>query len=70
VQIRRSHICPACVSKEVPPHRTAGSRAGTEQIQESGDRESGAMKEKLKRIRGSGNIFLDLGFDKAEAIGG
>jgi predicted XRE-type DNA-binding protein len=25
------------------------------------------MKEKLKRIRGSNNIFLDLGFDKAEA---
>lgn len=25
------------------------------------------MSEKLKRIRGSGNIFLDLGFDKAEA---
>jgi predicted XRE-type DNA-binding protein len=25
------------------------------------------MKEKLKGIRGSGNIFLDLGFDKAEA---
>lgn len=25
------------------------------------------MKEKLKRIRGSGNVFLDLGFDKAEA---
>ena len=25
------------------------------------------MKEKLKRIRGSGNIFLDLGFDKADA---
>jgi predicted XRE-type DNA-binding protein len=25
------------------------------------------MKEKLKRIRGSGNIFLDLGFSKAEA---
>ena len=24
------------------------------------------MKEKLKRIRGSGNVFLDLGFDKAE----
>jgi predicted XRE-type DNA-binding protein len=25
------------------------------------------MKEKLKRVRGSGNIFLDLGFDKTEA---
>ena len=25
------------------------------------------MKEKLKRIRGSGNVFLDLVFDKAEA---
>jgi predicted XRE-type DNA-binding protein len=25
------------------------------------------MGEKLKRIRGSGNVFLDLGFDKAEA---
>ena len=25
------------------------------------------MKERLKRIRGSGNVFLDLGFDKAEA---
>ena len=25
------------------------------------------MKEKLKRIRGSGNVFLDLGFDKTEA---
>lgn len=25
------------------------------------------MSQKLKRIRGSGNIFLDLGFDKAEA---
>jgi predicted XRE-type DNA-binding protein len=25
------------------------------------------MKEKLKRIRGSGNVFLDLGFDKPEA---
>ena len=25
------------------------------------------MKEKLKCIRGSGNVFLDLGFDKAEA---
>ena len=25
------------------------------------------MKEKLKRIRGSGNVFRDLGFDKAEA---
>ncbi len=25
------------------------------------------MTEKLKRIRGSGNIFLDLGFDKPEA---
>jgi predicted XRE-type DNA-binding protein len=25
------------------------------------------MKHKLKRIRGSDNIFLDLGFDKAEA---
>jgi predicted XRE-type DNA-binding protein len=26
-----------------------------------------AKKEKLKRIRGSGNVFVDLGFDKAEA---
>ena len=25
------------------------------------------MKARLKRVRGSGNIFLDLGFDKAEA---
>jgi predicted XRE-type DNA-binding protein len=25
------------------------------------------MKERLKMIRGSDNIFLDLGFDKAEA---
>jgi predicted XRE-type DNA-binding protein len=25
------------------------------------------MKPKLKRIRGSGNVFLDLGFPKAEA---
>jgi predicted XRE-type DNA-binding protein len=25
------------------------------------------MSEKLKRIRGSGNIFFDLGFDKVEA---
>jgi predicted XRE-type DNA-binding protein len=25
------------------------------------------MGEKLKRRRGSGNVFLDLGFDKAEA---
>lgn len=25
------------------------------------------MAEKLKRVRGSGNIFLDLGFDRPEA---
>ena len=25
------------------------------------------MTEKLKRVRGSGNVFLDVGFDKAEA---
>jgi predicted XRE-type DNA-binding protein len=25
------------------------------------------MSGKLRRIRGSGNVFLDLGFDKAEA---
>ena len=25
------------------------------------------MTEKLKYVRGSGNVFLDLGFDKAEA---
>ena len=25
------------------------------------------MKERLKRIRGSGNVFLDLGFNKPEA---
>lgn len=25
------------------------------------------MKDRVKRIRGSGNVFLDLGFDKAEA---
>jgi predicted XRE-type DNA-binding protein len=25
------------------------------------------MSEKLKRVRGSGNVFLDLAFDKAEA---
>lgn len=25
------------------------------------------MAEKLKYVRGSGNVFLDLGFDKAEA---
>ena len=25
------------------------------------------MKQTLKRVRGSGNVFLDLGFDKAEA---
>ena len=25
------------------------------------------MKERLKRIRGSGNVFVDLGFDKVEA---
>jgi predicted XRE-type DNA-binding protein len=25
------------------------------------------MSEKLKRVRGSGNVFLDVGFDKAEA---
>lgn len=25
------------------------------------------MSEKLKRIHGGGNVFLDLGFDKAEA---
>jgi predicted XRE-type DNA-binding protein len=25
------------------------------------------MSEKLKRTRGSGNVFLDLGFDKGEA---
>lgn len=25
------------------------------------------MSEKLKRVHGSGNVFLDLGFDKAQA---
>ena len=25
------------------------------------------MKERPRRVRGSGNVFLDLGFDKAEA---
>lgn len=25
------------------------------------------MSERLKMVRGSGNVFLDLGFDKAEA---
>jgi predicted XRE-type DNA-binding protein len=25
------------------------------------------MSEKLKRVRGSGNVFIDLAFDKAEA---
>jgi predicted XRE-type DNA-binding protein len=25
------------------------------------------MTEKLKRVRGSSNVFLDIGFDKAEA---
>jgi predicted XRE-type DNA-binding protein len=25
------------------------------------------MSEKLKQVRGSGNVFVDLGFDKAEA---
>jgi predicted XRE-type DNA-binding protein len=25
------------------------------------------MSEKLKRVRGSGNVFRDLGFDKAQA---
>jgi predicted XRE-type DNA-binding protein len=25
------------------------------------------MSERLKRVRGSGNVFLDLGFDKAQA---
>ena len=25
------------------------------------------MAEKLKYVRGSGNVFLDLGFDKPEA---
>ena len=25
------------------------------------------MKQRLKRVRGSGNVFLDLGFDKTEA---
>lgn len=25
------------------------------------------MSERLKRVRGSGNVFRDLGFDKAEA---
>jgi predicted XRE-type DNA-binding protein len=25
------------------------------------------MKDRVKRIRGSGNVLLDLGFDKAEA---
>jgi len=25
------------------------------------------MKDRVRRIRGSGNVFLDLGFDKAEA---
>jgi len=25
------------------------------------------MSEKLKRIRGSGNVFIDLGFDRVEA---
>jgi predicted XRE-type DNA-binding protein len=27
----------------------------------------GSMTEKLRRVRGSGNIFLDVGFEKAEA---
>jgi predicted XRE-type DNA-binding protein len=48
-------------------HRAAGHRIGKEQIQQRYERETGAMKDRVKRTRGSGNVFLDLGFDKAEA---
>jgi predicted XRE-type DNA-binding protein len=55
------------VPEEVATHGAARRRIGKQQVQEPGEHESIAMKEKLKRIRGSGNVFLDLGFDKAEA---
>jgi predicted XRE-type DNA-binding protein len=54
-------------SEKVATHRTAGHRIGKEQIQQPYERETGAMKDRVKRTRGSGNVFLDLGFDKAEA---
>ena len=43
--------------------------AGSAFIQNLGywARENGTMTDKLKHVRGSGNVFIDLGFDKVDA---
>jgi predicted XRE-type DNA-binding protein len=55
------------VREEVSKDGANGYRAGAAQVQVACAGQEAAMAEKLKYVRGSGNIFVDLGFAKAEA---
>lgn len=44
-----------------------GYRSGAKEVCGSDHGKTATMSEKLRRVRGSGNVFLDLAFDKAEA---
>jgi len=57
----------ACVSKEVSRDRADGHRVGAPKIPRAYTGEKATMSGKLRRVLGSDNIFIDLGFDKVEA---
>ena len=54
-------------SNEVPAYGAIGPGIGKGATRHPDEREKAGMKDKLKRIRSSGNVFLDMGFDKAAA---
>jgi predicted XRE-type DNA-binding protein len=57
----------ACISEEVTENCAGRYCPGAAAASCGADRQVARMKEKIRITRGSGNVFLDLGFSKAEA---
>ena len=57
----------ARVPEEITEDVANGSGAGAAQVQVARPGQEAAVAEKMKYVRGSDNIFVDLGFGKAEA---
>src|SRR5258708_25059568 len=60
-------VCPSRLREEVAQDFQAGLGAYAQAVQDNGSGKKAAMTEKLKRTRGSGNVFLDVGFPPDEA---
>ena len=66
-EIPRSGVRASYLPEEGSQGTKGGYRLGQDTIQGTDSREEATMSTKLKITRGSGNVFLDVGFSPSEA---